>query len=258
MNRITLLTDFGTSDGYVAAMKGIIAQFVPNALIDDVSHAIPPGDIIAGAFALRRYWKLYPVGTVHVVVVDPGVGSERRALIAEADGRFLVGPDNGVLGLVLKDAEHFRVFEIKATEPASRTFHGRDVFAPAAARIAAGASIDTLGHAITDPVWIILPPPIATESSVLGEVVHVDHFGNLISNIPADLVKSGHVAKIADREARIVGTYADGEAGELIALINSDRLLEFAVGNGNAAGALQLERGAVVELHAQPFGPVLM
>jgi len=256
--RITLLTDFGTADGYVAAMKGAIAEIAPSVLVDDASHDIPPGDIIAAAFALRRYWTLYPEGTVHVVVVDPGVGSERRALMAEVHGRFLVGPDNGVLGLVLKDAEQFRVFEINAQVHASRTFHGRDVFAPAAARLAAGASIDTLGRAITDPVWIILPPPIATESSVLGEVVHVDHFGNLISNIPADLVKAGHVAKIAERVARVVGTYADGETGELIALINSDRLLEFAIGNANAAGSLHLERGAAVELHAQSSGPFLM
>jgi hypothetical protein len=249
--RITLLTDFGTADGYVAAMKGAIAEISPSTLIDDASHAIPPGDIVGAALALKRYWKLYPEGTVHVVVVDPGVGSERRALAINADGRCLVGPDNGVFTFVLKTASDAKVIEIDAelvTKPSSRTFHGRDIFAPAAAQLAAGVSVDRLGRVITDPVAIPMPPPIATEASVRGEVVQIDRFGNLVSNIGAELLRPGYVARVAEREMPVVATYADAAVGELIALINSDNLVEIAVRDGSAAIVLDAQRGAAVEL----------
>jgi S-adenosylmethionine hydrolase len=248
--RITLLTDFGTADGYVAAMKGAIAQIAPSALVDDASHALPPGDIVAGAFALRRYWRLYPEGTVHVVVIDPGVGSVRRAIAIAAEGRFLVGPDNGVFTFVLRDATGAEVFELPTDDAESRTFHGRDVFAPVAARLAAGIPIHDVGTVVANPVTIILPAPIATQSSVRGEVVHVDRFGNLASNIPAQLVLAGHVARIGELDVRLVGTYADAEEGELVALINSDGVLEVALRDGNAARALNIGRGAPLELHS--------
>ncbi len=248
MKRVTLLTDFGTADGYVAAMKGAIVEIAPAVLIDDVSHAIPAGDILAGAFALRRYWSRYPAGTVHLAVVDPGVGGSRRALVAQVDGRFLVGPDNGLFTFVLQAAERSEIRELVVEAAASRTFHGRDVFAPGAARLAAGHSFAELGSQVADPVLITLPPPIATEASVLGEVVHIDHFGNLISNIPRGLLKREHGARIAERELRIVATYAQAEPGELVVLINSDDVVEIALRDGNAARALGVERGAPVEL----------
>lgn len=249
--RITLLTDFGTADGYVAAMKGAIAEIAPSALIDDASHAIPPGDIVGAALALKRYWKLYPEGTVHVAVVDPGVGSERRALAIDADNRRLVGPDNGVFTFVLKAARHTKVIEIDAElvrRSVSRTFHGRDIFAPAAAQLATGVSVDRLGSVITDPVAITMPPPIATEASVRGEVVQIDRFGNVVSNIGAELLRPGYVARVAEREMPVVATYADAAVGELVALINSDNLVEIAVRDGSAAIVLNVQRGDTVEL----------
>lgn len=249
--RITLLTDFGTADGYVAAMKGAIAQIAPSVLIDDASHAVAAGDILGAALALKRYWRLYPEGTVHLAVVDPGVGSDRRPLAMEVDGRFLVGPDNGVFSFVLKAARQARTVSI---DPArlgtsiSNTFHGRDVFAPAAARLALGEPLDQLGDAVTDPVLIALPPPIATESSVRGEVVQIDRFGNLVTNIGMDLLRPGYIAMIAEREIPVVQTYGDAAAGEIVALVNSDKVVEIAARDGSAALALNVERGAVVEL----------
>ena len=245
MSRITLLTDFGTADGYVAAMKGAITAIAPSVLIDDASHEIAPADIMCAALTLRRYWKLYPEGTVHVVVVDPGVGTARRAICAICDGRFIVAPDNGVASLVFEQAGTATVYEYIASEPAaSNTFHGRDVFAPLAAQLANGIAIDELGNAISDALRITLPPPITTEDSVRGEIIHVDRFGNLISNIPAAMVPTGAVVRIADREVRIVSTYGDGGADEVVGLINSDGLLEIARPNGSAADYLSLSRGA--------------
>ena len=248
MKRVTLLTDFGTMDGYVAAMKGAITQIAPSVLIDDASHAISPGDIIPAAFALRRYWKLYPEGTVHIVVVDPGVGSARRALAIRADDRILIGPDNGVFTFVLQDARDSEVFAIDAKPDISRTFHGRDVFAPAAGRIAAGEAVEAMGKRVEDAIRIIMPAPISTESSVRGEVVYVDRFGNLITNIPSALLQDKHTARIADRIVNVVGTYSDVESGELLALINSDGMVEVAVRDGNAAATLGVGRGESFEL----------
>ncbi|MGQ0815507.1 MAG: SAM hydrolase/SAM-dependent halogenase family protein [Gemmatimonadota bacterium] len=250
--RITLLTDFGTFDGYVAAMKGAIAEIAPAVLIDDASHDIYPGDIAGAAYALRRYWKLYPEGTVHVVVVDPGVGSARRAIAVTADGRYLVGPDNGVFTFVLADAKHASVVEI--TNPAyartqvSGTFHGRDIFAPAAAHISAGIAPRHLGPNVSNPIMIAAPPPLVTESAVHGEVLNVDRFGNLLTNISAELVKPGATIEFAGADVRIVGNYADAEDGETIALVNSDGMLEIAMRDANAADTIGAGRGSPIML----------
>lgn len=237
--RITLLTDFGTADGYAAAMKGAIARIAPSAFVEDASHEIPAGDVVAAAFALRRYWRGYPEGTVHVVVVDPGVGSERRAIAVEADGRFLVGPDNGVFSFALEDAQHFQAFELAAPAGASATFHGRDVFAPAAARIVNG---ERPAAPISGLMRITLPPVVATEATVRGEIVHIDRFGNLISNIPGNMLRAR--ASCGDREIAVARTYAAVEPGAPLVLVNSDGWVEVAVRDGNAARTLQLERGA--------------
>ena len=252
MKRLTLLTDFGTTDGYVAAMKGVIAQIAPSVLVDDATHYIDPGDIPAAAHALRRYWKLYPEGSVHVVVVDPGVGSERRALAIKADNRFLVGPDNGVFTFVLTEAAEKQVVDIGESRFAnprlSNTFHGRDLFAPVAAHLAAGAVFEELGPVVGDPVLIAFPPPLVTESAVRGEIVSIDRFGNLATNIPAKMVKADAVAECAGREVRVVKTYADAEDGEPIALINSDGMLEIAMRDADAADTLGAGRGDTVIL----------
>lgn len=250
--RITLLTDFGTTDGYVAAMKGVIAEIAPSVIIEDATHYIDPGDIPAAAHALRRYWKLYPEGTVHVVVVDPGVGSDRRALAIRADHRLLVGPDNGVFTYILTEATEKTVVEISNARytraEVSNTFHGRDIFAPVAAHLTNGLVLEKLGVVVTDPVLIAFPPPLVTESAVRGEIVAIDRFGNLATNIPAAMVRGEATAECAGREVRVVKTYAEAVDGEPIALINSDGMLEIAIRDADAADALGAGRGDPVVL----------
>src|SRR5215207_4722490 len=180
---ITLLTDFGTADGYVAELKGVLLSSASEALLVDLSHEIPPQDIETARLAVARYWRRFPAGTVHVVVVDPGVGSARAALAVDSDDRFLVGPDNGVLSPSLL-AGGARAVSLPVPAVAAATFHGRDVFAPAAARLALGAPIDTLGAACHDPVIRRTPEARRGENgAVLGEVIAIDRFGNAISNL---------------------------------------------------------------------------
>jgi S-adenosylmethionine hydrolase len=250
--RITLLTDFGTADGYVAAMKGVLAAEAPLAAVDDAAHDIPPGDIAAGAWTLVRYGTLYPPGSVHVVVIDPGVGSERRALAAEIAGRFYVAPDNGVLSGVLDNASNVRLVAIR--NPAamrsgiSRTFHGRDIFAPAAAWLARGESLEGLGPAVSDPVLLKLPQPSRVDGAVVGEVVHVDRFGNLITNIPeAWAARADLRVQVEGRDAGpLRAIYGDVAPGQVLALIGSAAMLEIAVRDGSAAAVLEVGRGSRV------------
>ncbi len=249
---VTLLTDFGTADGYVAAMKGVIAAICPDAVVDDAAHDLPPGDVEAGAWALWRYWRLYPPGTVHVVVIDPGVGSARKALAVRADDRWLVAPDNGVLTRVLDEAAAWTAVAITERrylrEPVSRTFHGRDVFAPAAAHLATGVPLDAFGPAIAEPVRLALPRFTITPDGVTGAVVHVDRFGNLVTNIPETWVSAGRVVVGGRDLGGVFRTYADVAPGELLALVGSAGLLEISVRDGNAAALLSLQRGAEVRV----------
>ena len=251
MTIITLLTDFGTSDGYVAAMKGVIAAIAPDARVDDAAHDIPPGDVAGAALALRRYWRLYPAGTVHVAVVDPGVGSDRRGIALEVDGRFLVGPDNGVFTHVLREAERVQAVSLESAEyfraEVSATFHGRDIFAPVAAHIARGVRLVSLGARITDPVQLPWPEPQRTADAVEGVVVHADRFGNLITNIPGDWCARGSTVWLGERRiGPLFLTHADVAPGEPAALIGSAGFLEISVRDGSAAEVLAANRGAVV------------
>lgn len=251
MRRITLLTDFGTADGYVGAVKGVIADRAPEAHVDDVSHDIPPGDIRAAAWALASYWRLYPPGTVHVAVVDPGVGGSRRALAAEVDERYFVAPDNGVLTRVLDDAGAATVVEIRHAgamrATVSATFHGRDLFATAAAWLARGEPLDELGPAVADPVRLSLPQPTLGVETATGEVAHVDRFGNLITNIPSAWVRGAVGVSLAGVEVGpLRTTYVDVAPGELVALVGSAGLLEIAVRDGRASDVLGAGVGAPV------------
>lgn len=250
--RITLLTDFGTTDGYVAAMKGMIAGIVRDCLIDDATHDIPPGDIAAAAWALGAYWRRYPPGTVHVVVVDPGVGSSRRALAAVADERYLIGPDNGVFTHVLHEGTSSRWFAVDpgrvTSDVVSATFHGRDLFAPLAAHIAAGAEPATFGEPIDDPVLLASVPPGRATGSVEGRIVHVDRFGNLITDIPASAAGGRVRARIGLTAVPLRRTYSDVEPGELLALCGSRDTIEIAVRDGSAADVLGAGRGERVTL----------
>ncbi|RMH14204.1 MAG: hypothetical protein D6701_11540, partial [Gemmatimonadetes bacterium] len=217
MPRITLLTDFGMADGYVGAVKGVLAAGCPGALLDDVAHDLAPGDVNAAAAALRRYWARYPEGTVHLVVVDPGVGTDRRALAVEADGRFVVAPDNGVLAHVLTEARAWRAVALRVPEGVSATFHGRDVFAPAAARLAAGEPLEAIGTPVADLVTPE-PPPVERNGGVRrGRVVVVDRFGTLHTNLPGGELKPTDRVRVAGQEARVVRTYGDAPPGTLVA-----------------------------------------
>lgn len=251
--RITLLTDFGTADGYVAAVRGVIATRAPGVRADDVSHEIPPGDVARAAIALSRYWREYPPGTVHVVVVDPGVGGPRRSLVVSAAGRFGVGPDNGVLTALLDSPDLERVVEIRNErlfrQPVSATFHGRDVFAPVAAFLAQGGLQDTIGPVVaSDVVRLQRSGPVTTETGIRGAVIAVDRFGNLMTDVPGDAAASAEDVAIGGISVgRVRGTYTDVASGDVLALIGSAGFLEIAVRDGSAADRLGAGPGAVVE-----------
>ncbi len=241
---VTLLTDFGTADGYVAEMKGVLTTMAPGVPLLDLSHEVPPQDVAFARLTVARYWRRFPAGTVHMIVVDPGVGTSRAALAVESEGRFLVGPDNGVLSpsLFALDA---RVVSLRVDASASPTFHGRDVFAPAAAQLAAGVPLDQLG-APHDPLRLRTPQPRrAADGSLHGELLTIDRFGNAITNLAAR--DTGSV-EVAGQRVRIVRTYGEAIPGELIALVGSSGLLEIAVRDGHAAARLRLARGQGVVL----------
>lgn len=240
---ITLLTDFGTADGYVAEIKGVLYSLCPDATIVDLSHDLPPHDVELARLAVARYWRRFPAGAVHLVVVDPGVGTARAAMAVRSDGRCLVGPDNGVLSpaLLVGDAV---VVALPVGGSASRTFHGRDVFAPAAAALAMGAGVESLGAPHESPMVRRTPEAVRRDDgAVIGEVIALDRFGNAITNLVG--ARSGVVAA-AGRPIPVRGTYGDVAVGAPVAVTGSSGLLEIAVRDGNAAVALGLARGATV------------
>ena len=249
---LALLTDFGSRDHYVGAMKGSILSVAPDARIVDLVHEIAPGDVEAGAFALAAARAAFPPGSVFVAVVDPGVGSSRRGLAAASGGHVFVGPDNGVLSLVLDAGA--RVHEITNAalqrKSVAATFHGRDVFGPVAAHLAGGAPLETVGPAVADPVRLPFPPVRRVGSAQWdGAIVHVDRFGNLVSCIREEELarmvgEDGDVVvTVAGAVAPLVRTYSDVAAGEPCALVGSSGLLEFALNGASAAEALGAARG---------------
>lgn len=244
---ITLLTDFGASDSYVAEVKAALLGGAPSAALVDVSHDVPPGDLRAAQYLLARAWHRFPQGTVHLVVVDPGVGTARRALAASAQGHHFTAPDNGVLTPVLDGATTVSLEEPPEAAP---TFHGRDVFAPAAARLAAGAPLDELGSPVDDPLR--LPQPTAREvgGAVVGEVLYVDRFGTLITNLPATAAHPAGRCTIAGRTVPLGRTFADVDPGELVAFVGSGGTVEVAIRDGSAAEVLGV--GAEAEVRLQP------
>lgn len=250
VRRVTLLTDFGTADGYASAMRGVMASRCAHVVLEDASHDVPPGDIPAAAHALSRYWLLYPPATVHVVVVDPGVGGARRALAVSADSRIAIGPDNGVLNPMLERASEVRSItndRLFVRDP-SATFHGRDIFAPVAAFLACGGAMADVGETIDNPVRLPRAEPVMQDERVLGRIVHVDRFGNLITNIGASLAHEKAVWIAERRIGALHTTYADVLSGELLALIGSTGMVEISVRDGSAAQVLGAGRGVTIEL----------
>ena len=240
---ITLLTDFGTSDSYVAEVKGVLLSALPGATLVDVSHAVPPGNIATAAYLLGRTWRHFPTGTVHFVVVDPGVGSTRRAVAVGRDGHFFVAPDNGVLTPVL--GQGAEVWTLAEPEGASPTFHGRDLFAPAAARLAAGEALSAIGAQVLEPpVRLQAPPPVYEGKKVHGEILHVDRYGNLVTTLTPEFVPAYAVLESEDMAVGpIRRTFTDVAVGELLAYWGSSGLLEIAVRDGSAARRLGIGVG---------------
>jgi S-adenosylmethionine hydrolase len=240
---ITLLTDFGTTDGYMAEVKGVLLSNSPGVQLVDLSHEIPPHDVEAARLAVARYWRRFPAGTIHLVVVDPGVGSSRAAIVVVSDGRFLVGPDNGVLSPALLFPAAFAV-SLSVPTDAAPTFHGRDVFAPAAAALAKGAAPGALGMPHPDPV-IRRTPEVQRDAdgTLCGEVIVIDRFGNAVTNLLG--VHDGEL-RIGDRGIPLRRTYADVAPGEAVALVGSSGLIEIAIRDGDAATQLNLTRGSTI------------
>lgn len=253
---VAFLSDFGTRDHYAGTLKAVVLTVCPDATLVDIGHEIPPHDVVAGALELAACYRYFPHGTIFLVVVDPGVGSSRRGLAAEAGDYKFVAPDNGVLSAVFDESPPKRVVELTERKYAratiSRTFEGRDRFAPAAGWLAKGINLTWLGKGITDFQTLNLPKPLVSGDHIRGEVVRLDRFGNLITNIDRrtfeQLANGGPIAVLAATHAvpRVVATYAEAPPGELCALFGSTEHLEIAVNAGNAATALGLERGAEV------------
>jgi hypothetical protein len=249
---ITLLTDFGTTDGYVAEVKGALLSRAPGAVLVDVTHDVPPGDIRTAQVVLGRVWHRFPAGTVHFCVVDPGVGGPRAALALAVGGHRFVGPDNGVFTEVLLEA---RVVALPIPPHASPTFHGRDVFAPAAAALAAGVPLSDVGYPAEPRERLPLPRPHTEGPLTVGEVLVADRFGNLITNLPA---ASGSVEVGGRTVGPVRRTFADVAPGGVVAYVGSGGTIEVAVRDGSAALRFGAGRGTVVRLtRAEDATPAL-
>jgi S-adenosylmethionine hydrolase len=260
---VALLTDFGSQDHYVGAVKGAILAAAPEASVVDIVHELPPHDIEAGAFALEAAYRAFPAGTAFVAVVDPGVGSERRGLALEAGGYRFTGPDNGVFTLILSAHHDARVHAVTNAglfrHAVAPTFHARDIFGPVAARLAQGMPLEEVGPAIPDPVRFAVEVPRQLREGIWeGEVVHVDRFGNLTTSftrayLDVVLATVGSdptelVVLVEGVVLPLVRTYADIAEGEACALIGSNERLEVAVHRGSASRVLGASRGAPVRI----------
>lgn len=253
---ITITTDFGHKGPFAGVMKGVILSRFRDARVVDLAHDIPAQWPPEAGFWVSRSYRWFPAGTVHMAIVDPGVGTERDILIAEVDGHVFIAPDNGLLGQLLDSAESPRVFKLDARKLealdlpiASATFHGRDIFAPVAAEIAAGrVSVDDIGEPIREwtPGW--LDEPESADGKVSGVIVTIDAFGNLISNIDAKLIAGFRepVADIAGHQIPMLATYGRAKPGDLLALVNSFGVVEVAKAEGSAAEGLGSARGAPI------------
>ena len=241
---VTLLTDFGTSDSYVAELKGVLLARCPALTLVDVTHAVPPGDLRSAAYVLGRAWSRFPDDTIHLAVVDPGVGTARAALALRARGHWFVGPDNGIFSPVYRDTEVTAVV-LPVPAEAAPTFHGRDVFAPAAAALARGCALQELGEPLAAaPVRLTYAEPNYEGKSVVGEILYVDRFGTLITNLTTELVPPYAVLEVEGLEiGPLRRTFGDVPTGGLLAYVGSDGAVEIAVRDGSASRRLGLGMG---------------
>lgn len=256
---ITLTTDFGTSDTYVGIMKGVILSINPKAQIVDLTHAIPPQDIYEAAFSIYAARSYFPKGTIHIIVVDPGVGSDRQAIVSHIDNAFFVCPDNGVLSYLLHGAENAGTPPIDSVAiqnaayylpEVSNTFHGRDIFAPVAAHLSLGVPFDDIGPPVKTLVRLPIPQIDTSGDTLIGQIIKIDRFGNLITNISKGAFEAflnddvNYEIRVGSTSLnRLNSAYADAEIGEPLAIMGSLALLEIAVNGGNAEKQLGLKRG---------------
>jgi S-adenosylmethionine hydrolase len=247
MPLITLLTDFGNADSYVAEVKGVLLTRAPGTTLVDVTHNIPPGDVRSGAYVLGRAWPRFPPGTVHLAVVDPGVGTQRAALALAAGGHFFVGPDNGLFTAPLHGGP-VEIVTLPTAADAAPTFHGRDVFAPAAAALAAGAALAMLGEPFAGtPHRLAYTEPFYEGKSVVGEVIYVDRFGTLVTNLTTEHVPPYGRLEVEGLDiGPLRRTFGDAPPGGLLAVVGSAGTVEIAVRDGSATRRLGLGVGGRV------------
>lgn len=258
MSVISLITDFGLRDNFVGVMKAVILKINPGVQLIDICHNIKPQDILEAAFLLKGSYGFFPFGTIHLVVVDPGVGSKRKKILVETKNYLFVAPDNGVLSLVLEDEVPVKIIEITNEKyflkPVSHTFHGRDIFAPVAAYISKQAPIDDFGPRMNSYETLRFPEVKITSKSLCGEIIHIDHFGNLISNIDKDTLedfiktKKFRIwieGKTIDKLSR---SYREGRNLKPLALIDSFNFLEIAVNRASARDLVGADKGTAIKV----------
>ncbi|MCX7918605.1 MAG: SAM-dependent chlorinase/fluorinase [bacterium] len=249
---ITLTTDFGTTDTYVSVMKGVILSINPQVTIVDITHAISPQNIQEAAFIFHTAYRYFPKGTIHIFVVDPGVGSERKALLVQTESYYFLAPDNGVLSYVFQHEKIKYVIHLETRKyfrhPISSTFHGRDIFAPVAAHLSLGIPPTKFGPEAETLIKFSIPEPGMIDNRIYAHILHIDHFGNIISDISKEfwnktIAKKKFVILIGKKKImQIKQTYAEGKSGELIAYFGSSGYLEIALVNGNAKSQLNLRK----------------
>jgi S-adenosylmethionine hydrolase len=256
---ITLTTDFGLTDPFVGIMKGVILGIAPEAQIVDITHDIPSYDIAEAAFIVNSSYRYFPDGTIHVVVIDPGVGSARRPLAAFAKDQFFVAPDNGVLSFVLHHQASDSipaVYDIRNESlfrhPVSHTFHGRDIFAPTAAHLSRGTPIESVGERIMDFIHGPLPKPRSrSDDGLVATVLRVDRFGNLITNLRRSDLHSDFVIRLGGINIRrLCRSFAEADPGEFFAIEGSTGYIEIALNQGSAADRLSVQRGVEIEVES--------
>jgi len=256
---VTLTTDYGTNDHLVGVLKGVILKINPEVTIIDITHAVAPYDLLDGALAIASAYAYFPPRTIHVVIVDPGVGTDRRPLLVSGQNQYFIAPDNGVLSGVYEKEQNFAVRHLTSEhyflQPVSRTFHGRDIFAPAAGWLSKHWQPASMGEEIKDFKRFAMPRPKEAEGLLKGVVLKVDAFGNLITNIrtedlPPESLQKGQVQlQIGSHPVtRLVPTFAIGDAGEPVAYVGSSGYVEIAVNKGNASKTLGIGRGTPVLL----------
>ena len=252
---ITLTTDFGTRDGYAGAVKGVIKRIDPDAEVVDVTHQIGPFDILGAALTLNNFYRYFPQGTIHLAVVDPGVGSERQPLLIRSEDFCFVGPDNGIFSFVLRNETITDMVVLSNTkyflaEPSS-TFHARDIFAPVAAYVSRGLDVNEFGRAAKECYKLVIPEPRLSKGKLRGEIIHADGFGNLVTNVAAESLRGKKIRAITvgrRRIERLARSYSEIEEGKAGALIGSSDLLEIAINQGSARETLKSKVGSAVTI----------